>query len=589
MESTSAWSPQSSVLAWLIGLIFSNVILFVPITLAYNGVSGWTPFGGISNLGVEGKLSLFFLSHNYNPFRLLGEWTLLYILGTLAFRHWPFPRILSTILAISYGALFSFQCYYAFMMGIYGEPPYFQNEWALVQEVVPVFLAGNGISFGWVVFSLFLIMSLLFWITYRLFRIGLRYTSPACSFPSGKVVLGMVLFFMSISQVRYGNAGIHDLRLNSQWLTPRFTDALALDRKDPLDKLHSRSEVYSSWFADSLIKPPNIYLLFLESYGAVPFLSPYVRDSFQEYIGQINTALTTAGWHTHSTYSLAPIKGGRSWLSFSSALFGFHINNQLTYNRIYSLDFDYPHLVRYLNKQGYVTHRINTMQTNEQIDSLIPYAKVSAFHEFDDWILFPDIPYSGYRYNPMGGLPDQFALEYVWDSRIKNDTLPHFVFFITLDSHAPWYPPPLLRPDYLELNDVTTCPYPTELSLQADIMDRYLASINYEWQFLEQFIRTKATENDLFIVIGDHQPPAMEHQIWDQINDFAVPIHVISRDQDLDRLLTPLDFAPGLTPVVQDSIAWRHEGVYSLVRYILQSKYASNKAGLPVNVYKTGI
>ncbi len=586
MESALFRTLKLPSIAWLIWLVASNAILFIPITLAYSSISGWTPFGGITNLEVEGKLSLFFLNHNYNPFRLLGEWTLLFCLSTFAYRWWSFPRILALILSLSYGLIFCFQCYYALMMGIYGEPPYIQNEWVLVQEVVPVYLAGNGISFGWVLFFLVLMSSLFFWINYRLCLIGLRLASPAYGLRSGQIIVGSVLLFMSISQVRYWQADIHDLRLNSQWLTPRISDALALDKSDPLDKLHSRSEVYSGWFSDSLTNPPNIYLLFIESYGAVPFLSPYIREPFQDQISQINTSLLAHGWHSQSTYSLSPIKGGRSWLSFSSALMGFHISDQLAYNRIYDLDFEYPHLVRYLNKQGYVTHRINTMQTNAQIDSLIPYAKVAAFHEFDDWVLFPDIPYTGYAFNSMGGIPDQFALEYVWDSRIKADSLPHFLFFITLDSHAPWFPPPLLRTNYLALNEVTTCPYPVERSLDADIMDRYLACIEYEWLFLEQFIQTKASDNDLFIIIGDHQPPAMEHQIWDQINDFAVPIHVISKNAEFDRLLAPLDFVPGLVPAVQDSITWRHEGVYSLIRYLLQSKQGTRH---PEYIHKSGI
>ncbi len=292
------------------------------------------------------------------------------------------------------------------------------------------------------------------------------------------------------------------------------------------------------------------------------------------------------GWTGRSTYSLAPIKGGRSWLSFSSALMGVHIADQLTYNQLYNLDFTYPHLIRYLNAHGYTTHRINTMQTNDKIDSKIPYEAVATFHEFDDWVLFPDLPYSGHRFNSVGGIPDQFALEYVWDTRIKDTDTPHMVFFITLDSHAPWYPPPLIRADYRELNDIQTNPH-SESSMEADIMDRYLATIDYEWDFLEQFITHKAKEDDLFILIGDHQPPAMEHQIWHLINDYAVPLHVISRGNRVDSLLSELNFTPGLTPPVQDSIQWRHEGVYSLIRHLLEPQ--SSSARKKARVYPHGI
>lgn len=576
-------------LRFTLWLVISNLILFLPVTVAYHDVAGWTPFGGIVNLEVEGKLSILFLSHNYHPFRLLGEWTLALILLSSLSRMWTGSRLLSWILATVFIFCFFFQCYYALMMGIYGEPPYFRNEWILIQEVVPVYLAGNGISFGWVLLLLGLFLSLLFWVTYRLFRLYLKTIPAVFSYRSGKLLAGTVLLFMTASQIRYRNADVHDLRLNSQWIMPRILDALAWDKPDPLDHIRSRSEIYSSWMTDSLSNQPDIYLIFIESYGAVPFLSSYIQGPFLEKIGQMNSRLEDRGWHCQSTYSLSPIKGGRSWLAFSSALFGLHIEDQLTYNRMFNLDFPYHHLIRYLNKQGYRTIRMNTMQTNAQIDSMIPYDKVAAFHEFDDWVLFPDIPYSGYAYNSIGGIPDQFALEFVWESRIKNDPAPHFVFFITLDSHAPWFPPPPVKADYRDLNKIVKSPYTTDRSLEADVMDRYLATISYEWDFLEQFILTKAKETDLFILIGDHQPPAMEHQIWNQINDFAVPLHIISRDTLLASQLSSFDFVPGLIPVVKDSITWRHEGVFPLVRHILLNPEQKDAQSSPAPILRTGI
>ncbi|MCF8236672.1 MAG: sulfatase-like hydrolase/transferase [Saprospiraceae bacterium] len=573
-------------LKWLVWMLASNIILFVPITIAYQAVAGWTPIGGILNLDVEGRLSALFLNHNYNPFRLLAEWSILFSLAAFIQRYLRHKAIVVWSSTATYILIFSFQCYYAIMMGIYGEPPYIQNEWSLVQEVLPVFLAGNGISFPLVLICTVIILGILFWMCMKAFRMALASGELALSQRSGQIWTCGILFYILVSQLRYHHADIHDLRLNSQWLTPRILDALALDKLDPFDHILARSDVYASWSRDSLVHRPNIYLIFIESYGAVPFLSEYIREPFQERMTIREERMKEQGWTGRSTYSLAPIKGGRSWLSFSSALMGIHIADQITYNQLFDLSFTYPHLVRYLNAHGYTTHRINTMRTDEKIDAMIPYEAVATFHEFDDWVLFPDIPYTGFPFNSMGGIPDQFALEYVWDSRIRGADTPQMVFFITLDSHTPWYPPPLVRSDFRALNDIKTNPYP-DSAMEADIMDRYLACVEYEWDFLEQFITHKANKDDLFILIGDHQPPAMEHQIWDQINDYAVPLHVISKGNRVDSLLSILDFAPGLTPPVQDSIHWHHEGVYSLIRYLLEPQ--NGPPGTTARVFQKGI
>ncbi len=578
----------SAAFKWLGWLLISNITLFIPITLAYQSVAGWTPIGGIVNLEVEGRLSALFLNHNYNPCRLLAEWTLFFIGATLLGTYFRKPKLIAWVTSMLYILIFSFQCYYAIMMGIYGEPPYFLNEWTLVREVLPVYFAGNGISFPLVVLLTAGFLTVLFWGSTRIFQRGLQYGGQALGQPWGKWITLGILAFIGTSGWRYQHAEIHDLRLNSQWLTPRILDGLALEKTDPFDHLLARSEVYSSWTADSLAFRPNIYLIFIESYGAVPFLSEYIQEPFQKGMNALEKRLKDHGWRGRSTYSLAPIKGGRSWLSFSSALMGVHIADQITYNRLYDMEFTYPHLIRYLNAHGYTTHRINTMLTNDKIDSKIPYQAVAAFHEFDNWVLYPDIPYTGYPFNSVGGIPDQFALEYVWDSQIRGKDEPHMVFFITLDSHAPWYPPPLVKPHYLDLNTVRTNPYPEEYSLEADIMDRYQATIEYEWAILEQFMTARAEDDDLFILIGDHQPPAMEHQIWDQINDYAVPLHVLSKSERVDSLLAELDFVPGLTPPVQDSIQWRHEGVYSLIRYLL-GPYQNGMRSKKASVFPNGI
>jgi len=337
-------------------------------------------------------LSVFFLNHNYNPFRLQAEWTIAVLL-VMSIR-WRFPgnRWTIALLAPIYVVILLFQIYYAVMHWIYGETPSFTNEFILMREVLPVYLAGNGIPNVLVWSGLIVFLVILLWLANVMARRGVQTGTVLLHFTAGRIILALIPAFIAISAYRYAKADPHDLRLNSQWVYPRIQDAFHVSTEDPLDRLEERSAIYQTWRKDQVQDLPNIYLIFIESYGAVAHLSSYVQEPFQATLKQLEDSLRADGWNSRSTYSLAPIKGGRSWLSFTSALLGVKIRNQVDYNRLYHLTFRYPHLIRYLNDLGYTTHRINTMQTNEQTDALIPYESVATFHEFDDWVLFPDIP-----------------------------------------------------------------------------------------------------------------------------------------------------------------------------------------------------
>ena len=95
---------------------------------------------------------------------------------------------------------------------------------------------------------------------------------------------------------------------------------------------------------------------------------------------------------------------------------------------------------------------------------------------------------------------------------------------------------------------------------------------------LTDFVLQDGTEDDLFIFIGDHQPPRVSRR-----NDgFATPVHIISRDAQLIATFQEYGFVPGLQ-VTDLAPTIKHEGLYSLfVRSLLQNYGDGNGAALPV-------
>jgi hypothetical protein len=572
---------------WILFFLISNLLLFLPTWFVFREQGSLLPFGGIQNVQAEGLSSILFLNHNYNPFRLAAEWSLLLLLLMVIGVRSSWRRPLAGLVAGIWLFLFAFQLYAAVMQGLYGTYPQWTHEWTLIREVVPVFLAGMNLSFPLFVAGLGLGLLLLL---FGLYRVMLFVWKDLPAGRAGPVVLagtGLVALFLLASGWRYQSADRYDYRLNVQWLAPRIAHAILSPDIRRLDNLALRQVPYQAYSTLHLQDPPNIYLIFLESYGSVAHLSPYIGEQMQDYLDSLETALTSEGWQFNSQWSVAPIKGGRSWLSFTSAIAGLPIANQVAYNDLIENHAEFPHLVRFLNTMGYRTHRINTMQTNEETERLIPYAQTGRFFDFDTWTHFQDIPYRGYRYHPMGGLPDQYALEFVHERHIRDQPGPHFLFFITLDGHAPWYPPPPVVERYRMLDSIIVSPYGKDWNLEADIMDRYRDAMRYQLDMATRFIRKNGRDNDLCILIGDHQPPAMEWQVEGRIEDAAVPLHIIHRNASLGGTLEALGFPSGLRPSLGEPVWMRHEGVYSLIAHLLSGHYGSKE--VPVIFRPSGI
>ena len=110
----------------------------------------------------------------------------------------------------------------------------------------------------------------------------------------------------------------------------------------------------------------------------------------------------------------------------------------------------------------------------------------------------------------------------------------------------------------------------------ADLRRAYLESIQYELSMLTDFIVQEGDENDLFILIGDHQPARVARYVdgWD------TPIHIISRDPALISAFEPYGFTPGLG-TGDNEATLHHEGLYSLLVRVLLQQYGADPSRLP--------
>ncbi len=338
-------------------------------------------------------------------------------------------------------------------------------------------------------------------------------------------------------------------------------------------------ETYDYAETTRLIYHPNVYLIFIESYGSVLYKRPHFTDDYKALMQQMQARLQEGGWTLSTGFSTSPTWGGGSWMAYTSAEFGLHIASQpqfLAIEERYSRE-PYPSLGRYLQSQGYQYVRLSPIQRSlTQHENEVN----DAFYGPDRWITYRDLDYHGPLYGWGPSPPDQFSLNRTRQILGTENNQPLFFFYLTQNSHYPWAPLPSFVDDWRQLNDPN---WPSPLPIGEPIPHRdniahYSEAIRYQWQMLSDFIlTTPADEDAIFILIGDHQPPRVSRKA----DGFETPIHIIARDADFARGFERYGFDPGL--LVNDlEPDMKHEALYSMLVRALVDAYGVSAAPVPL-------
>lgn len=328
----------------------------------------------------------------------------------------------------------------------------------------------------------------------------------------------------------------------------------------------------------TLHRKPNIYLIFVESYGSVLYQRPDYKVGYELLLKKVQKQLTDGGWSMASTLSESPTWGGGSWLAYSSALSGLRIETHPQFLALlnkYQVE-AFPNLGNYLKQQGYRYFHLSSLASEMPAGD---WLKQERFFGVDHWFRFEELQFQGPMYGWGPAPPDQYVLHYTHDLLIKNADKPFVLFFITQNSHYPFAPVPTLVEDWRTLNNDE--PSPPGIDPEGIPHDQrrrnYADAIQYELEMLSEFVLTAGDENDLFVFIGDHQPPRVSRRD----DGFATPVHIVSRDPQLIASLHEYGFTPGLR-VADLTPTMKHEGLYSLlVRTLLYNYGAGDKTTLP--------
>ena len=385
------------------------------------------------------------------------------------------------------------------------------------------------------------------------------------------IIINLLFWPVVFAKWSWYGAGAENTTLRT--LTPKMAANMrsSVAMKQMLNELNDQpvDSVYTTFEDFPFDQTPNIHVIMIESYGEILNEDSTLSFRYEKLISEFNQRLVTDDWLLSTAVSRAPVRGGLSWMSMNTLLGGIRLDNNTLYHRYRAKLSGYPHLPSVLESNGYATF---TLQPPTRARAGLP---VENLYNFSKAIYFDDLNYKGPAYS-LFIIPDQYSLNYAYETYISPLNQPYFLFFETVITHAPWEAIPPLLSDWKQFNEMTKKSGDEPLSSNLlssfqrrlesgfeDLNEKYIASLSYDFDVIKEFILEKAPQNSLFLILGDHQPPLLKS------NSYLTPIHVISRDSVLMSKFIDFGFKPGTRADYAANETLYHEGLYSLLVSIL--------------------
>ena len=169
---------------------------------------------------------------------------------------------------------------------------------------------------------------------------------------------------------------------------------------------------------------------------------------------------------------------------------------------------------------------------------------------FDRDVYAAELGYHGPSFGWFA-IPDQFTLERAAEIReaLGSET-PVFTQIVLVSSHIPFSPVPPYLADWRDAGAFATVPADAweEIFRPPDwtvLAPGYLKSLKYDFAVLGDWLAKHLPGDGLVILLGDHQPPAV---VGGELQQWTVPVHVLSRDPDLVAPFIAAGYVAGLVP-----------------------------------------
>ena len=288
----------------------------------------------------------------------------------------------------------------------------------------------------------------------------------------------------------------------------------------------------------------DVVVQFIESYGASAYDIAAVAATVAPAQEDFASSIAETKRRVVSAFIDSPTFGGNSWLAHASFMTGLDINHLSTYDLL-------------MTQQRTTLSDTFTAQGYRPV-ALMPGLRADwpegAFYGFSSIYGAAEINYTGPEFG-WWRIPDQYSLQRLYDLEIaKQERQPLFLLFTSITPHMPFRPTPPLQPDWSRLRTETPYDQPeVEAALALlpewnNLQPAYAGTLAYTFQYLAAYMRQYPADDFVWILLGDHQPPAVVSGVdarWD------VPVHIVTSDDTLIEKLLALGFLEGMNPANQ--------------------------------------
>jgi hypothetical protein len=557
-----------------------NAALFLPFYLLNREGASLLPLEWLHQRTPQATLAALLLwRDNADPFRVNVELPILLALWVNV--AWIRRRAFRWFVMLTYAVAFVYYLYEGIMVSLYQVDPVFYNHYFLIRDGLEFLLDHLNLSTGVYLSAALAALAVVTLIAWTM-RTVVAWDLPDQLSRGSRLALTALALALAASALAYrGVLADPHMVMSSLAFKLEKNIAESVSLYEDVAHFNDRTvrQVYD-YAGHTLARKPNIYLLFIESYGSVLYRRDDYGAAYLKLLDDEKVKLDAGGFHYASALSESPTWGGGSWLAYTSALFGLRVDSHPQYlsllDRYSTQTQRYPDLGAYLRGQGYTYVWVTPLST-ELKESM--WEKYKRFYGVDRWLRFRDLAYLGPGFGWGPAPADQYVLNYTRDEALKDLSQPLVLFYLTENSHYPWIPQPSLVDDWrtlgLPVDQQPTAPDPEQITHEQR-RQNYLTAVTYQLEMLVDFILRHAEEDALFVLVGDHQPPRVSRRA----DSYATPVHIVSRDAAVIASLTGVGFVEDLA-VDPATVELTHQGIYSLLVHVLVQNYGKDPAAAP--------
>ena len=288
---------------------------------------------------------------------------------------------------------------------------------------------------------------------------------------------------------------------------------------------------------DSVAVDVDVYVVMLESYGAILEDDPDIRDAF---LRARHDGLGNYPYALYTFRSRAPVRGGGSWMAYASVQTGVNLP---TPGALAALEQrvrggTWPTLARWLES----SHKhIRFAALPVARGQIVPWDDIGKIYGVDTWVRDTELNYEGPRFSWGPSAPDHVTLAAVMD-KVSQSNRPALVSGITQTGHFPWGDVPKL-PSAMGIAPATEGTKHPDASLQRPRKEAYAKVMAYQ---LRSVLEAPQSHDRPYVLIalGDHPPPFLEAS---EAHAYDVLVHLTGRGIDVTPLAHMLRATEGLS------------------------------------------